>query len=233
MVQTAWRVFLYGLVAATSPLALTTTLVVLRSGRGRINGILYAGSFLAASAVVLLAVVAVGVATSFSRDGHPAFQAALALAFGAALLYAAAFIRRHPHARHTVAPATPRRPNRLVEMTGRIEHLGPLQAAGVGIAFGIGGPKRLGITLLVAGTIASAGLGTGMGLLIGAGYIVVGTVLVWLPVAMYVVAGHLAEQYIAAAQHWVTERQDALTFWPSLVVGTVLVVDGVYGVLTA
>lgn len=231
MVHTAWRVFLYGLVAATSPLALTTTLVVLRSGRGRINGILYAVSFLVASSLVLLAVVAVGVATSFTRDGHPTFQAVLAVAFGVALLYAAWYVRHHPHARHTAAPATPRRPNRLVEMTNRIQHLGPLQAIGVGVAFGIGGPKRFGITVLVAGTITAAGMGTGAGIVIGAGYIVVGTVLVWLPVAMYVVAGHLAEQWIAAAQQWVTERQDALTFWPSLVVGLVLVLDGVYSFL--
>lgn len=232
MVHTAWRVFLYGLVAATSPLALTTTLVVLRSGRGRINGILYAASFLAASTVVLLAVLGIGVATSYTHEGHPTFQAVLAVVFGGALLYTARYVRRHPHTRPTAAPAPPRRPNRLVEMTNRIGHLGPLQAIGVGIAFGIGGPKRFGITVLVAGTITAAGLRTGAGVVIGVGYIVVGTVLVWLPVAMYVVAGHRAEQYIAVAQQWVTARQDALTFWPSLVVGVILVVDGVYGLVT-
>lgn len=225
MVHTAWRVFLYGLVAATSPLALTTTLVVLRSGRGRINGILYAGAFLAASTVVLLLVVGVGVATSVSDEGHPLLQAVLALVVGTALLAAASYVRRHPpHPRTTAAP---RRPNRLVEMTSRIDHLGPLQALGIGIAFGIGGPKRLGITVLVAGTIAAAGLGTGAGIVVGAGYIVVGTVLVWLPVALYVVAGHLAEEWIAAAQRWVTAHQTALTFWPSLVVGGILVLDGI------
>src|SRR5690606_21337816 len=125
MVHTAWRVFLYGLVAATSPLALTTTLVVLRSGRGRINGLIYAISFLAASAIVLLLVVSVGVATSFTDDGHPGFQALLAFVFGVGLLYAAVYVRRHPHAHRA---AGPRRPNRLVAMTDRIEHLGPVQS---------------------------------------------------------------------------------------------------------
>lgn len=229
MVHTAWRVFLYGLVAATSPLALTTTLVVLRSGRGRINGILYAASFLAASCLVLLLVVGVGFATEITDRGHPRFQATLALLFGAALLYAAVYIRRHPHAHRTTKG--PRRSSRLVEMTNRIEHLGPLQAVGVGVAFGIGGPKRLGITVLVAGTITTAGLGTGAGVLIGVSYIVVGTVLVWLPVALYVVAGHRAEEWIAVAQRWVSERQDPLTFWPSLVVGAVLVIDGIVGIM--
>lgn len=232
MVHTAWRVFLYGLVAATSPLALTTTLVVLRSGRGRINGILYAVSFLVASTLVLLAVVGIGVATSYTHEGHPTFQALLALVFGCALLCAAYYVHRHPRARPAGAPVMPGRRNRLVEMTDRIQHLGPLQAIGVGVAFGIGGPKRFGITVLVAGTITAAGLRTSAGVAIGATYIVVGTVLVWLPVAMYVVAGHLAEQYIADAQRWVTERQDTLTFWPSLVVGVILVLDGIYGLVT-
>lgn len=233
MLHTAWRVFLYGLVAATSPLALTTTLVVLRSGRGRINGLLYAGAFVGASTLVLLLVVGVGTVTSVGNgDGHPGFQAVLALVLGAALLYAALYVRRHPHTQRPGARAD-RRPNRLVEMTGHIEHLGPLQALGIGLALGIGGPKRLGITVLVAGTIAAAGLHTGAGIVIGASYIVIGTVLVWLPVALYVVAGHLAEEWIAAAQRWVGERQDALTFWPSLVVGLILVVDGVLGLVGA
>jgi len=232
MVHTAWRVFLYALVAATSPLALTTTLVVLRSGRGRINGLIYAGAFLAASTVVLLLVVGIGVATSLDNgDGHPVFQAVLALVFGVALLYAALYLRRHPAS--TRAHDGPRPPNRLTEMTSRIEHLGPLQALGIGLAFGIGGPKRLGITLLVAGTIAAADMGAGAGILIGASYIVVGTVLVWLPVALYVVAGHRAEEWIATAQRWVTTHQDPLTFYPSLVVGLVLVIDGVLGFVTS
>lgn len=229
MVHTAWRVFLYGLVAATSPLALTTTLVVLRSGRGRLNGLLYAGAFLGASAVVLLLVVGVGVATSRADDGHPQIQAVLALLLGVALLATAGYVRRHPHEQRA---ASTRRTNRLAGMTDRLGHLGPLQAVGIGVALGIGGPKRLGITVLVAGTIAAAGLGTGEGLVIGAGYIVVGTVLVWLPVLLYVVAGRLAEEWIATAQRWVTDRQDGLAFWPSLAVGLVLVVDGLWYLVT-
>lgn len=123
MLHTAWRVFLYGLVAATSPLALTTTLVVLRSGRGRINGVLYAGAFVGASTAVLVLVVVVGTATSLGADdGHPRFQAALALSFGVVLLYAARYVRRHPHTERTPRPE--RRPGRLVEMTSRIGHLG-------------------------------------------------------------------------------------------------------------
>ena len=57
------------------------------------------------------------------------------------------------------------------------------------------------------------------------------SVLVWLPVVLYVVAGGRAEEWIASAQRWVSAHQDPLTFYPSLVVGLVLVVDGVWGLL--
>ena len=229
MVHTAWRVFLYGLVAATSPLALTTTLVVLRSGRPRINGLIYAGAFLGAATTVLLIVVAEGVATSVATgDGHPTLQALLALGFGAALLATAVHIRRHPPGPHAPdGPLTPRPPSRLTRMTNRIGHLGPLQALGIGVALGIGGPKRLAITILVAATITASGVGTLSGVMIGANYIIVGTVLVWLPVTLYVVAGERAEEWIASAQRWVGEHQATLTFYPSLIVGLVLVVDAI------
>ena len=48
----------------------------------------------------------------------PRRQAVLALVLGTALLYAALYVRRHP--RSGRAPRADRRPNRLVEMTGRI-----------------------------------------------------------------------------------------------------------------
>jgi len=229
MAHTAWRVFLYGLVAATSPLALTTTLVVLRSGRPRINGLIYGIAFVAAASIVLLVVVAVGTATSLgSHDGHQTFQALVALVFGAGLLVTAVYVRRHPPDPHAHdGPPVPRRPSRLTGVTDRIGRIGPLQALGIGVALGIGGPKRLGITLLVAGTITAAGLGTGTGVAIGATYIVVATVLVWLPVGLYVVAGERAEEWIASAQRWVGAHQATLTFYPSLVVGLVLIADAV------
>ena len=57
--------------------------------------------------------------------------------------------------------------------------------------------------------------------------------MVWLPVALYVVAGHRAEEWIAIAQRWVSAHQDPLTFYPSLVVGLVLVLDGILGFVTS
>src|SRR5215510_12623151 len=98
MIHTAWRVFLYALVAATSPLALTSTLFVLRSGRPRINGILYAGGFLFTQTFVLVLALAIGVASVTHGDHHEDIEYGLTLFFGVLLLVAAFYLRAHPRA---------------------------------------------------------------------------------------------------------------------------------------
>jgi hypothetical protein len=221
MIHTAWRVFHYGLVAATSPLALTSTLFVLRSGRPRINGILYAGAFLVTQTLVLLIALAVGVASVTHGDHHEGIEYTLTLAFGALLVFAAFYLRTHPHAH-----ATKTGPNKATAVLGRIKNLSPGQALGIGAALGIGGPKRITVTLLVAGAIAASGLPFVRSATIAVEYIVIGTVLVWLPVVLYVIAGKRAEDWIAAAQAWASAHEQTLTFYPALFVGLILIVDG-------
>jgi hypothetical protein len=220
MFHTAWRVFLYALVAATSPLALTSTLFVLRSGRPRINGVLYAGAFIVTQSFVLLLALAFGVASVTHGDEHEGFEAGFTLVLGGLLVVAAFYLRAHPHA-HAMKSG----PNRATSVLGRIKHLTPAQALGVGAALGIGGPKRITVTLLVAGAIAASGLPFGRSATIAVEYIVIGTLLVWLPVVLYVIAGKRAEDWIATAQAWASDHEQTLTFYPALVVGLVLVVD--------
>src|SRR5262245_23458962 len=226
MIHTAWRVFLYGLVAATSPLALTSTLFVLRSGRPRINGILYAGAFLLTQTLVLLIALAVGVASVTHGDHHADLEAAIGLVLGGLLVFAAFYLRAHPRAHVTKSG-----PNKATAVLGRIKHLSPGQALGVGAALGIGGPKRITVTLLVAGAIAASGLPFVRSATIAIEYVVIGTVLVWLPVVLYVIAGKRAEDWIAAAQAWASEHEQTLTFYPALIVGLILVVDGLLQLL--
>ena len=227
MIHTAWRVFLYALVAATSPLALTSTLFVLRSGRPRINGLLYAGAFLLTQTVVLLLALALGVASVTHGDEHQGLEYGFTLLFGGLLVGAAFYLRAHPRAHSTRSG-----PNKATAVLGRIKHPSPGQAVGVGAALGIGGPKRITVTLLVAGAIAASGLPFGRSTTIAVEYIVIGTVLVWLPVVLYVIAGKRAEDWIAIAQAWASAHEQTLTFYPALVVGLILVFDGLVQLLT-
>ena len=116
-------------------------------------------------------------------------------------------------------------------MLTRLSRLKPVAALGTGIALGIGGPKRLGITLIVAATISAAALGSAEELSLVVIYVLVATALVWVPVALYVVFGTRATDWIADAEAWVSAHQQPLTFYPSLVVGAGLTVDALIRLL--
>jgi Sap, sulfolipid-1-addressing protein len=225
MLDTTFRVVLYALVAATSPLALGATVAVLKSTRPRINGIVFAIGFLVAQAAVLLIAFAIGDA-SFAepKNNHETIASLLALVLGLALLAAAAHVRSRARVPRERRPAGPR----TKAMLTRLSRLKPGAALGTGIALGIGGPKRLGITLIVAATISAAALGSAEELSLVATYVLVGTALVWVPVALYVFFGTRATDWIARAQVWVADHRQPLTFYPSLVVGLGLTVDALF-----
>jgi hypothetical protein len=58
-------------------------------------------------------------------------------------------------------------------------------------------------------------------------YIAVAAVLVWVPVAVFVVAGARAEAWLEAARAWLAARQRAVTLISLLVFGGILVTDAV------
>jgi hypothetical protein len=228
MLETTFRVVVYALVAATSPLALGATLAVLKSTRPRINGVAFAIGFLVAQTVVLLLAFAIGDA-SFAepKDDHETITALIALALGLALLATAVRVRsraRVPHEHRSAGPRTK-------AMVSRLSRLKPGAALGTGLALGIGGPKRLGLTFVVAATISGAALGSGQEVALVAVYVLVGTALVWIPVTLSVVFGTRATNWIAGAQSWVTEHQRPLMFYPSLIVGAALTIDAIVRLL--
>jgi len=222
MIETTIRVVFYALVAATSPLALAATLAVLRSRRGRINGTGFALSFLVAQAAICFLALAIGAASIGSRaDNHETLGALFVLAFGLALLAAATAVHRRGD-----TPRAPRRAGpRTKAMLERLERLTPGAAIGTGALLGIGGPKRLGLSVIVAGTISAAALAVDQEISLVVMYVLVGTVLVWLPVVLFVVFGTRATEWMNNAQGWVAKHEQPLTFYPSLVLGVLLTID--------
>jgi hypothetical protein len=225
MPEAALRVVLYALVAATSPLALGATLAVLKSARPRSNGGAFAIGFLAGQSAMCLLAFGIGDASlGDPRNNHETFQAILELALGFALLAAAVHVWSRPREPREHRPMGPR----TKAMVTRLSRLTTGAALGTGIVLGIGGPKRLGLTLIVAATLSAAALGSAGELSLVAVYVLVGTALVWVPVALYILFGSRATDWIASAQVWVTQHERTLTLYPSLVVGLGLIVDGVY-----
>lgn len=222
------RVVLFALVAATSPLALASVLVVLTSGRGRINGLAFAIAFVAGQVLCCALAFSLGlVASPGHEERFPTLEALLVVALGVGLVALAVYFRRR---RREPRPSV--FAERADHLKARLAKLSVPTALGTGAVLGFGGPKRIGITVLTAATVTASGVGEASAVALALVYVAVATVLVWVPVLLYVVFGHRAADWLTAGQQWIAQRRDTLTFWPSTVLGLVLVVDGVVQLLT-
>lgn len=191
------------------------------------NGSVFAIGFVAGQAAFCLLALTLGTLPFPNREKHPTLGALLVIAFGAALLVASVSVRRRRS-----EPARPRANPRTEAFRTRLSTLRPATALGTGAVLGVGGPKRLGITLVVAATITTAGLSDARETALAVLYVLVATVLVWVPVSLYVIFGHRAAEWLTSAQAWIGGRKDAFTFYPSAVLGAVLIVDGIVQLTT-
>jgi len=218
--ETALRIAVYGLVAGASPLAILSTLAVLTSRRGRINGTALALGFLLGQSVALLIAVLIGSAAGQRLNGsHDTLAGILELLLGAAMLLVAW------RGRHGATPLE-ERASRTDVLLARLAEIGPRTAFSVGVPLGVGA-KRPVITLLAGAAIASAGLLRVEELALGALYVLLAGLLVWVPVAMYLVLGRHADRWMRSAQAWLSANTRRLTFLVSLILGVFFLADGV------
>ena len=219
MADTASRVLVFALVAAASPVALLATAAVLTSRRGRTNGSLYMVGFLLGQSIAFVVALLIGSAATTTPDGNEELAAALELAFGVGLLVLA-----WPQ-RHARAEPDPAGRSRVKAMLARLHRLRPGTAFSVGLLLGVGGVKRLTITLVAGATVGIAGLTPVEDVLLGVLYVLVAAVLVWVPVGVYLVAGERAAEWLEAAQGWLTANERRITFVSTLLFGFLLTSD--------
>lgn len=221
MGHTASRILLYAILAAASPVGLLATLAVLTSRRGRGNGLAFLAGFVIGQSAGFLVGFLVGSAATTDRGGHPTIAPALELALGVGLLLLAWLERRREE--------RPREgPSRTSALLERLKGLRPGTAFAVGALLGVGGIKRLSITIVAGATVGVAGLEPAADALLGGLYVLIASVLVWLPVGFYVVAGERATHWMANADTWLLANERRLTFFSTLVFGLLLTSDALF-----
>jgi hypothetical protein len=128
-----------------------------------------------------------------------------------------------------------RRPERVRPDSGRsqrildrLEHVRALTAVVAGLVLGIGGPKRLILTGLAAASITAAEAnGAGRDAALVVWYGLLATAIVWVPVLAAIVLGQRGLDLLNGGFRWLTEHQRPVTVWVLLIVGTLLVADGI------
>jgi hypothetical protein len=73
--------------------------------------------------------------------------------------------------------------------------------------------------------VGLAGLLPVESLVLGALYVVVAGVLVWIPVAVYFIAGDRADRWMEAAESWITANERRITFFSTVFFGFLLTSD--------
>jgi hypothetical protein len=210
MEEAAIDVFGYGLAAGLSPVALIVTVVLLTSGSGRSNGLLFMAGFVLTIAVICTVTLLIADRVA-PEQGSQIAETLLELGIGLILLVAAWTERpgRDP------AEGGGSRAKRLF---AKLDDVSAPAAFGIG-ALLVVSPKRLGITVLAGLMIASARLTVAEDLVLDGLYVITASALVWLTVLVAIVGARRVEPILVSTKTWLLENAQAVAFVASLAFG--------------
>lgn len=214
----------YALLAAASPVVLLATLIVLGTERARVNGLVFAAGFILGQAAGLGIPLLLGLIVTSATGENGNLSTWLELAVGVLLILGAGRIRRRE-----AGPTSDE--SRTARLMVRLEHVTPAAAFSIGVPLGIGA-KRLVIAMLAASTIALEAAGHATEFRQAVLYVLIASVLVWLPVMVYFVVGPHADDWVTSAKRWLLANQREVSFYLALIFGCLFAADAVVRLLS-
>jgi Sap, sulfolipid-1-addressing protein len=205
--------------AAISPTALLVVAVYLGSARPRLTAAFYLAGAVAMSLVTGVIILAVlrNAQLSHPADHTPRYGVRLGL--GILLCLAALVVARRKRPAPDPAQAQQGFISRMVASPA------PLSAFVVGVLIFAPGATFLAALQVIATSNASIELTTVAVLVV----VVINVVLVWLPIVVHVVAPDRTTQYLTSFNGWLRAHGRTLLIGVLLVVGVIMVGNGIYG----
>ncbi|MFJ3775459.1 GAP family protein [Streptomyces sp. NPDC090075] len=205
---------------AVSPLPIVAIILILATPRGRLNGTLFALGWLLGLAALGAIMLAVGGSGGASDHKHPAtWVGVLKLALGALLaLFGAVQWRRRP-----------RDPSQaqLPKWMAAIDHFTPGKILGLGLLLSAGNLKNAPLTIAAAASISSAGIPVPQQIGTLAVFVVIASLGVLAPLAVYLVMGDRAQGILANWREWAARHNVAVLAVLFFVLGLKLLGDGI------
>ena len=215
MLHASLHVLLYALLAALSPTVFAATIAVMPAGRLKVLG--FGIAFVTAQLLTCVILVVIGVAIT-SRKSRPVLHASLELAIALGLVVMALRVRRRRRApREGLSP----RAEAMLDRLGRLSFLTTLVG---GVLLGVGG-KRLLLTALAATTITTAGIGDADEGLLVVFFVALATIVVWVPVVLFLVLGDRSIGLMKCAQEAIAARQPDMNFYALLILAGLFALD--------
>lgn len=225
MGQAIGQVLSFGVGVALSPLPIITVVLMLTTPKGRTNGAAFLAGWVLGIAVLGTTVLLIASGASASNHGSPATWVSIVKIFlGVALwLLAARQWRGRPRGgREPELPAWMKTVNTFT----------PLKSAGMGVLLSAVSPKNLILVVGAAAAIAQTGataVGQAVALIV---FIVLATLGVGAPVAIYFLMGDRATRILGELHDWMVRENATMIAVICLIIGAKLIGDAITALAT-
>jgi threonine/homoserine/homoserine lactone efflux protein len=222
MGQAIGQILPLAVAVAVSPVPIIGVVLMLATPRARANGPAFLGGWVLGLAVLGTIVLLVSSGAGASSSGQPAhWVSVLKLVLGALLLVVAARQWR----------GRPRgdEPGELPKWMAAIDGFAAAKAFGMGALLATVNPKNGLMTVAAGAAIAQTGIAAGEQAVALAVFIVLGTLGVAAPVAVYFLLGERAAKILDELKTWMSSNNAAIMAVLFLVIGAKLIGDGITG----
>ncbi len=220
MGQAIGQVLSFGVGVALSPVPIIAVVLMLATPKGRVNGPAFLAGWIAGIAVLGTAVLVAASGASASKQGTPAdWVSILKIVLGVLLLLLAV---RQWHGR----PRGPGEPH-LPSWMRAIDTFTPGRSLAMGVALSAINPKNLLLVVGAAAAIAQTGADTLSQAVALAVFILIATLGVGAPVAIYFVMGDRAGRILGGLRDWMARENATIMAVICLIIGAKLIGDAI------
>jgi threonine/homoserine/homoserine lactone efflux protein len=209
---------------AISPIPIIAVVLLLSTPKGKGNAFGFLIGWLVGLAVVGTLVLLLADPAGATTDNGPAtWLSWLVLGLGALLILLGIkkFVGRP---RDGVEPPLPK-------WMAAIDQFSFGKSLGLGFVLSAVNPKNLILTLAAAASIATAALSTSDSFVVLCLFVLIGTITLAMPIAIYLLAGHRAADILMDLRLWLTMHNAAIMSVLFVVIGAKIAGDGISGLL--
>lgn len=220
MGQAIGQVLSFGVGVALSPVPIIAVVLMLATPKGRANGPAFLAGWVVGIAVLGTIVLLVASGASASNQGSPATWVSVVKIVLGVLLWLLALRQWRARPRAGTEPELP-------AWMKTVDTFTPARSAGMGVVLSAVNPKNLLLVVGAAAAIAQTGASTGGQAVALAVFIVIATLGVGAPVAIYYLLGERATKILADLHDWMARENGTIMAVICLIIGAKLVGDAI------
>jgi threonine/homoserine/homoserine lactone efflux protein len=220
MGQAIGQVLAFGVGVALSPVPIIAVVLMLATPKGRVNGPAFLGGWVVGIAVLGTIVLLIAGGAGASKQGSPATWVSIVkLVLGAGLLLLAVRQWRGRPRGDTQAE--------LPGWMRAVDKFTPVRSTAMGVALSAINPKNLLLVVGAAAAIAQTGADTASQAVALAVFIVIATLGVGAPVAIYYLMGDRATKILGDLHDWMARENATIMAVICLIIGAKLIGDAI------